>query len=35
MPERTPDSTTKALAKRPRGDFADRPTPLQVIADMV
>lgn len=32
MPERTPDSTTTALAKRPQGDLADRPTPLQVIA---
>lgn len=34
MPERMPDSTTTALAKRPRGDLADRPTPLQVITDI-
>ena len=32
MPERTPDSTTTALARPPTGELAGRPTALEVIA---
>ena len=32
MPERTPDSTTTALARPPTGELARRPTALEVIA---
>ena len=32
MPERTTDSVTTALAKRPSGELAGQPTALEVIA---